>query len=85
MTKFSKILVEVEVQQHRHGELTKHEQLEQNPNPESKTVWKGNASAVHIFSQYKSEREAQNPEELESQVKSSQNISLTSQKKQKGP
>lgn len=68
MTKFSKILVEVEVQQHRHGELTKHEQLEQNPNPESKTVWKGNASAVHIFSQYKSEREAQNPEELESQA-----------------
>lgn len=67
MTKFSKILVEVEVQ-HRHGELTKHEQLEQNPNPESKTVWKGNASAVHIFSQYKSEREAQNPEELESQA-----------------
>lgn len=67
MTKFSKILVEVEVQ-HRHGELTKHEQLEQNPNPESKTIWKGNASAVHIFSQYKSEREAQNPEELESQA-----------------
>lgn len=67
MTKFSRILVEVEVQ-HRHGELTKHEQLEQNPNPESKTIRKGNASAVHIFSQYEAEREAQNPEELESQA-----------------
>lgn len=35
MTKFSKILVEVEVE-HTHGELTKHEQLEQNPNQKVK-------------------------------------------------
>lgn len=49
MTKFSKILVEVEVQ-HRHGELTKHEQLEQNPNPESKNNMKRKRiSCSHIF------------------------------------